>query len=220
MQSSDILTAKNRPETKVSGSDDDKAKRLAEYAAVRDLVTLCDKAHETYATSADRRELIPLAVRDALSGVIKCGALKLPEHSQTPADGRYARHLLYKSEKYGYTIVAMVWRAGQGSDIHDHNNNWCVEGVVQGVIEVTPYHAFQTSDGLYRFEKDETTFSGFGNAGNLIPPFEYHTIRNPRDKTAISVHIYESEYTECRVFSPSEPGSNFYVPHTQILPYD
>jgi predicted amidohydrolase YtcJ len=33
----------------------------------------------------------------------------------------------------------MVWDRGQGTRLHDHGGNWCVEAVYRGEIEVTSY---------------------------------------------------------------------------------
>jgi hypothetical protein len=45
--------------------------------------------------------------------------------------------------------------------------------------------------------------AGPGSAGSLIPPHEYHTIRNPSDRDiAVSLHIYSGNMTHCAVFQP------------------
>ena len=45
-------------------------------------------------------------------------------------------------------------------------------------------------DGRFRFEKRNSYQAGFGSAGCLIPPHEYHVIANAGDAPAISIHIY------------------------------
>ena len=45
--------------------------------------------------------------------------------------------------------------------------------------------------------------AGPGSAGSLIPPHEYHTIRNASaDAVAISLHIYKAEMACCAKFVP------------------
>ena len=45
--------------------------------------------------------------------------------------------------------------------------------------------------------------AGPGSAGSLIPPHEYHTIRNPATtRVAVSLHIYQVAMSNCAVFSP------------------
>jgi predicted metal-dependent enzyme (double-stranded beta helix superfamily) len=95
----------------------------------------------------------------------------------------------------------MTWGPGQGTAIHDHAGMWCVEGVWHGEIEVTPYELVERGDGLYRFESRGTMLAGPGSAGSLIPPHEYHTIRNPSGSDiAVSLHIYRGSMTSCAVF--------------------
>ena len=49
--------------------------------------------------------------------------------------------------------------------------------------------------------------AGCGSAGSLIPPHEYHTIRNidPTD-SAVSVHIYSGAMTCCNMYYPDGDG--------------
>ena len=45
--------------------------------------------------------------------------------------------------------------------------------------------------------------AGPGSAGSLIPPHEFHTIRNAsNDAIAISLHIYQAEMACCARFHP------------------
>ena len=62
------------------------------------------------------------------------------------------------------------------------------------------------SDGLFRFEKRGSMQAGIGSAGCLIPPHEYHVIRNPSAEPAISVHIYGGDMTFCNVFEDKGGG--------------
>jgi hypothetical protein len=45
--------------------------------------------------------------------------------------------------------------------------------------------------------------AGPGSAGSLIPPHEYHSIRNASsDAVAISLHIYKAPMENCSKFQP------------------
>jgi hypothetical protein len=75
--------------------------------------------------------------------------------------------------------------------------------VWHGSLEITPYELLETQDDRYRFESRGTMNVGPGSAGSLIPPHEYHTIRNPsRQDTAVTVHVYRGSMTQCSVFRP------------------
>jgi predicted metal-dependent enzyme (double-stranded beta helix superfamily) len=148
-------------------------------------------------------------LRDGLSRLINTRAVSLPECVFEPVEGHYARRELYSCPERGTTIVAMTWAPGQGTPIHDHCGLWCVEGVWQGQLEITRYELEETDAERARFTRYETLMAGAGSAGSLLPPHEYHTIRNPReDAIAISLHVYQATMGTCATFTPidGEPG--------------
>jgi len=64
-----------------------------------------------------------------------------------------------------------------------------------------------------------TLRGGCGSAGSLIPPHEYHTLRNASDDAlAISVHVYESQMERSAVFDPL--GGDWYQRRIQALQAD
>ena len=145
------------------------------------------------------------ALRTTLCELIRDPEVKLPPCCYVRADDHYARRELYRSEAHGFSVIAMTWGPGQGTPIHDHAGMWCVEGVWHGSLEITPYELIEKQDERYRFESRGTMNVGPGSAGSLIPPHEYHTIRNPsRDSTAVTVHVYRGSMTQCSVFRPIE----------------
>ncbi|HEY0178062.1 MAG TPA: cysteine dioxygenase family protein [Dokdonella sp.] len=147
------------------------------------------------------------ALRNALCRLIRERSVSLPACVFETASDHYARRELYRSDAHGYSVIAMTWGPGQGTPIHDHAGMWCVEGVWEGFLEVTPYELVETRDGRYRFESRGTMNAGPGSAGSLIPPHEYHTIRNPSDDSlAISLHIYRGAMDSCSVFRPADAG--------------
>ncbi|MEM7349689.1 MAG: cysteine dioxygenase family protein [Acidobacteriota bacterium] len=163
-------------------------------------------------------EEITGGVQTALEDLIRDDAIRLPDSLKATSKDSYARRLVYRSELYGYTVIAMVWGPGQGALLHDHSGIWCVEGVLEGVIAVTPYEALEHDHERWRFEANETVMSGVGSAGSLIPPFEYHTISNPQDdEIAITLHVYGTEMRSCHVFEPAEDG--WYDQHLRKLSY-
>jgi predicted metal-dependent enzyme (double-stranded beta helix superfamily) len=44
----------------------------------------------------------------------------------------YRSHVLHSEPNGSFSIVALVWRPGQVTPIHDHVT-WCVFGVIQGI---------------------------------------------------------------------------------------
>ncbi len=150
------------------------------------------------------------ALRNALCRLIRSQDVQLPACVFEREEDHYARRELYRSEEHGYSVVAMTWGPGQGTPIHDHAGQWCVEGVWQGTLEITPFELVETRDGRYRFEPRGTMNAGPGSAGSLIPPHEYHSIHNPsEDATAVSVHIYRRPLDACCKFHPAD--GNWYT---------
>lgn len=121
----------------------------------------------------------------------------------------YARRLLYRHPHGAYSIVVMVWGPGQGTPLHDHAGTWCVECVSQGSIRVTNFRREANRDseaGVLDFTKQQSQMAGVGEAGKLIPPFEYHIIENPGNETAVTVHVYGGEILRCNTFEEMASG--------------
>ena len=169
---------------------------------LEDLIDSLDRA----VRGADA-ERVTHEVKDTLERMLTSGTLELPPALVEPRPDRYARRLLHKSAELGYSVLVMTWGPGQGTPLHDHAGMWCVEGVLSGRIDVTQYELLEQRGERYRFRRQGTVAAGVGDAGALIPPFEYHTITNasPAEK-AVTVHVYAGEMTSCTIFLPGADG--------------
>ena len=142
-------------------------------------------------------------LRSALCALIRDPAIHLPDCVYAPIDDHYARREIYRSPALGYSVVAMTWGPGQGTPLHDHCGLWCVEGVWHGELEITQYELLDSDGDLRRFRAAGGMLAGPGSAGSLIPPHEFHTIRNASDdRVAVSVHIYQGCMEQCCRFEP------------------
>ena len=185
-----------------------------EFPGSRHLVSTIDRA-----VGRDDPSEITEELRNSLCKLIRDPDVKLPECCYQGAGDHYARRELYRSDELGYSIIAMTWGPGQGTLIHDHAGMWCVEGVWHGSLEITPYELTAQHDGRYRFESRGTMNVGPGSAGSLIPPHEYHTIRNPSDDgVAVTLHVYRGRMTECAVFR--RVADNWYTRDQRQLSLD
>lgn len=148
------------------------------------------------------------AVKDVLVAAVAGGEIVLDPSFLAPAPDRYARRLLYRDPEVRYTVLAMVWGPGQGTALHDHAGTWCVECVYRGRIRVTSYsvRGGDPERDLVRFEPETVVMAGVGEAGALIPPFEYHRLENPDETAAVTIHVYGGEMTFCHVYEPCEGG--------------
>ena len=162
-------------------------------------------------------------VKRELEGAIQARGVTLPDRfHRTRAEG-YARRLLHRSDALGYTAVVMTWAPGQRTPLHDHAGIWCVEGVVEGRMDVTQYDLVQEEReedagvAAYRFEEKGCVHAAVGSAGCLIPPFEYHILANALNEPSITLHVYGGEMTTCHVFVPVADGR--YVRRERALAY-
>ncbi len=144
-------------------------------------------------------------LRRNLCALMREGDVHLPACVFESVDGHYARREIHRSEQHGYAIIAMTWGPNQGTPIHDHSGMWCVEGVWAGQLEITQYDLADRTGEDFRFVEVGTLIAGTGSAGSLIPPHEYHAIRNASDRdVAVSIHIYAEPMTCCGVFAEAQ----------------
>lgn len=167
---------------------------------VSTLIQKLDDATRDVDTAAICRQ-----VKSVLVDSMAAGSLDLPSaFTQTSAQG-YARRLLHAGDRYA--VVVMVWDAGQGTPIHDHDGLWCVECVYAGTIQVESYDLQGSpEDEEVGFRPAGVVRAGRGEAGSLIPPFDYHVIRNPNDEVAVTIHVYGGEMDGCHVYEEASDG--------------
>ena len=171
------------------------------------------------AVASGDQHAITAALRSVLCGLIRDRDVCLPDCCHEPVEGHYARRELYRSPKHGYSVVAMTWGPGQGTPIHDHCGLWCVEGVWDGELEITQYELLEQDGERFRFRAAGGIHAGPGSAGSLIPPHEYHAIRNASaDAIAVSLHIYKAPMEACSMFAPQE--GEWFVRAEKTLPQD
>jgi len=162
---------------------------------------------------------VTAALRDALCRLIRDHDVQLPDCVHDPIQDHYARRELYRSPTHGYSIVAMTWGPGQGTPLHDHSGLWCVEGVWDGQLEIVQYELLSRDGERFHFRAAGGMHAGPGSAGSLIPPHEYHTIRNvSTDDVAVSLHIYKAPMECCSKFV--QQRGEWFVRESAVLETD
>jgi predicted metal-dependent enzyme (double-stranded beta helix superfamily) len=159
-------------------------------------------------------------IKSDLESFIPAEGLKLPERFRRVKPDSYARRLLYRDPELGFTALVMTWGPGQRTTLHDHAGIWCVEGVVEGEMEVLRYELVsEEPDGRCRFAERGQVHASAGTAGALIPPFEHHVLANARpDRPSLTLHVYGGEMNHCDVFEPA--GDGLYRRQAKTLTYD
>jgi len=163
-------------------------------------------AHERAHAPASELDDLAAAVRTAVSGhggwqetaervaaalgrtLPAADVLLLPEQ-RIGDPARYRSHVLHTEPDGTFSIVALVWRPGQVTPIHDHVT-WCVFGVVQGV-EYEELFALDESNACLVPSGSAT--NGAGDVSGFAPPGDIHRVRNTGDGTAISIHVYGTD---------------------------
>jgi predicted metal-dependent enzyme (double-stranded beta helix superfamily) len=99
----------------------------------------------------------------------------------------YCTHALHVELDSSFSIVALVWRPGQVTRIHDHLT-WCVFGVIEGVEHEDLFDADLNLIG----QSDNHV----GDVSGFAPPGDIHRVHNTASTTAISIHIYGTDITK------------------------
>jgi predicted metal-dependent enzyme (double-stranded beta helix superfamily) len=158
-------------------------------------------------------------IKGELESLTRGEGLDLPPRFREPQGEHYARRLLHRDPKTGYTAVIMAWAPGQRTALHDHAGIWCVEGVVEGQMEVTRFDLVREANGAYEFAEKGSVRAAVGSAGALIPPFEYHVLANALgDRPSITLHVYGGEMDHCHIFQARSDGK--YDRLERTLSYD
>jgi predicted metal-dependent enzyme (double-stranded beta helix superfamily) len=143
---------------------------------------LADFVRDAEATIDD-----PDAIAERLRELLAQDGWLAPEHQQ-PADDTYRQHLLHVSDCRRLSVVALVWRPGQRTPIHDHVS-WCVVGVYRGIEHETHY---QLVDGA--LVATESIQAHPGDVEALIPPAEnIHEVEAAGPGLTISIHVYGAD---------------------------
>ena len=172
-------------------------------ARVRELIRRLDEAMIPRDDASRCR-----GVKKILEEAFAAGTEFLEPRFLEPNPERYARRLVHRDPEMRYTVLAMVWNTGQATPLHDHAGIWCVECVYRGRIKVTSYavHGGDPERDIVQFKQETIVHAGVGQAGALIPPFEYHVLANDSDQPSVTLHVYGGELDHCHVFEPAGNG--------------
>jgi predicted metal-dependent enzyme (double-stranded beta helix superfamily) len=148
------------------------------------LATLVAGIRTAVGSHADWAETAQL-VADQLRRHLPTPDVLTAEQRPGSPDG-YVGHTLHVEPDGSFSIVALVWRPGQLTRIHDHVT-WCALGVIQGVEHEELFDADLNVSG--RSDNHVGDVSGFA------PPGDIHRVHNTGEETAISIHVYGTDVT-------------------------
>jgi len=132
---------------------------------------------------------VPRRVARLLPDLLRQPDLLTPAQRSMPCDG-YGRNPVFICPRDKFSVLAMVWPAGVSTPIHDHRD-WCTLGVYEGMIEETSYSPAATAPDCATAVPGRTVCHRPGAIAHLpIDAPNIHSIRNPTDRVAISIHVY------------------------------
>jgi predicted metal-dependent enzyme (double-stranded beta helix superfamily) len=128
-------------------------------------------------------------IKSALAFAVTDPDLLSPKQRQ-PKAGCYARHVLYSDPEGRFTVLAIVWDAGQFSPAHAHDT-WCGYAVFDNALEETAfrYNAEASRAEVLRTQLRKPGYSCFADAGLD----QIHRVGNSGSRPAISIHVYGVE---------------------------
>jgi len=146
-----------------------------------DLIDGVRTAVSAHADWTDTAQLVAEQLRRHLPGP---DVLTPEQRLGSPDD--YIAHTLYVEPDGSFSIIAVIWRPGQTTRIHDHVT-WCALGVIQGV----EYEDLFDADlNLIGHNENHA-----GDVSGFAPPGDIHRVRNTGETTAISIHVYGTDVT-------------------------
>ena len=127
-------------------------------------------------------------IKSALARAVTADLLSCEQRQ--PKSGCYARHVLHSDPGGRFTVLAIVWDAGQFSPAHAHDT-WCGYAVLENALDETVfrYNADAAKAEVLRTEVRKPGYSCFAAAGLD----QIHRVGNSGSRPAISIHVYGVE---------------------------
>lgn len=133
---------------------------------------------------------------------------------------QYARHLLYEDPLKRFEVLALVWKDGQSTPLHDHDGTWGVEGVFSGRIMVQNFiQTKQLGNSLVYLTHTGNLYLGEGETDKVIPPADCHILEISENESVITIHVYGKRLEKFKVYIPTEE-KNVYMCETKYISYN
>ncbi|ETT75454.1 MULTISPECIES: cysteine dioxygenase family protein [Bacillus] len=144
----------------------------------------------------------------------------LPLDKQKANLTQYARHLLYEDPLKRFEVLALVWKDGQSTPLHDHDGTWGVEGVFSGRIMVQNFiQTKQLGNSLVYLTHTGNLYLGEGETDKVIPPADCHILEISKNESVITIRVYGKRLEKFKVYIPTEE-KNVYMCETKYISYN
>ena len=130
------------------------------------------------------------AVRAVARRLEGCGTeFRLPERFRETSGDAYTQHLVHVAEDRSFSIVALAWRPGQRTPIHDHRG-WCAVSVCEGAECETRYRVCRDDAGPYLVETSSAVLEPGKTVALLPDGSDVHCVSNCSSGLTVSLHVY------------------------------
>ncbi|MFP1628849.1 cysteine dioxygenase [Streptomyces sp. 5K101] len=139
------------------------------------------------------QDLTAHLVAERLAPHLGADDLLTPEQRESDPE-RYRQHLLHAEHDGSFSLVALVWLPGQGTEVHDHVA-WCTTGVHRGEEHERRYRLVPAEGpgSTARLVATADAVARQGEVCGFAPPGDIHRVRNAGSATAISLHVYGAD---------------------------
>ena len=108
-------------------------------------------------------------------------------------DHVYTRNLVFKNESF--EVLLLCWRPGHKAPVHGHEGEKCWARIDQGHLKFRNFTLLSKKPLALKF-LDEIV----GGLDYLDGPADIHSVENPFDEDAVSLHVYAKPYDLCDVY--------------------
>ncbi|WP_404451015.1 cysteine dioxygenase family protein [Virgibacillus necropolis] len=130
----------------------------------------------------------------------------------TSNDNHYARYSLYHDPQDRFEVIALVWKPGQRTPLHDHDGTWGVEGVFSGRIKVDNYlQVEKMSDDVMKLCHTGSLTVSEQSTAQLLPPADCHILEADGDQTAITIHVYGKRLNSFLIYDSLDKKDTYTV---------
>lgn len=153
---------------------------------VAECLSLDEAIGQIAMASAGAIDQLPRRVSEILCHCADLESFLQPEQC-VGSDATYTRHLLHADPMGRFSVVALVWHAGQQTPIHAHYT-WCAYRIFEGCLTESRYAWDAAAAKARHVETVERHVgdTGFGHAGYE----QIHQLGNRGRAKAISIHVY------------------------------
>jgi len=137
---------------------------------------------------------------------LKCSREEFAQFAHYSETG-YTRNLISRNDHY--ELIALCWKQGQVSPIHDHQGQNCWMYVVDGLVSETIFTItdLNYTDGTLKMDQEahdhiekSTTVYKPGTLGHITDDKGFHRICNAHKGLTISLHLYSLPFESCLIY--------------------